>query len=75
MHLLAILFFAAAGFAAWRVIGDVMDEDGARMWEALMGRSVQPVMTQSARVIVLRQPEQPRAEALSPEVLALPLAA
>ena len=39
MHLLAILFFVAVTGFALRVMTDILDEDGARMWAALMGRS------------------------------------
>ena len=39
MHLLAILFFMVAAGFALRVMTDILDEDGARMWAALMGRS------------------------------------
>jgi hypothetical protein len=39
MHLLAILFFVVAAGFALRVMTDILDEDGARMWAALMGRS------------------------------------
>jgi hypothetical protein len=39
MHLLAILFFFVVTGFALRVMTDILDEDGARMWAALMGRS------------------------------------